>query len=160
MLEPLADRSLAGRLAGPVDAERPERIVLRVGPRLGAIEHVVGGKVEERASDRGRRLGQTGGAVGIDGECRLRFRFGPVDGGVAGSVDNQRRPAAVDHASDRAPISEIEIAVAKPDPRYARGQPRRHQLAADLPAASDDQNGRSIRAHPVATTLRPSRRPS
>ena len=61
MLEPLADRSLACRLAGSVDAERPERIVLRVGPGLGAIEHVVGGKVEERASDRGRRLGQTGG---------------------------------------------------------------------------------------------------
>ena len=47
-VEPRADRPLAGCLACPVDAEGPDRIVFAVGSRLGAVEHVIGGKVDEQ----------------------------------------------------------------------------------------------------------------
>ena len=116
-VEPLADRPLAGCLAGPVDAERPERIVFGVGRRLGAVEHVIGGKVDERDPGLGRGFGQMGRPIGVDGECRIRLRFGAINGGIGGGVDDQRRPVALHDVPDRIPIGDIEIVVAKPDRR-------------------------------------------
>ena len=108
---------LAGCLAGPVDAERPDRIVFGVGRRLGAVEHVVGGKVDERDPGVGRGFGQMGRPVGVDGERRIRLRFGAINGGVGGGVDDQRRSVALHDTPDRIPIGDIEIVVAKPDRR-------------------------------------------
>ena len=107
--------------------------------------------MDERDPGRGRGFGQMGWTIGVDGERRFRLQFGAIDGGVGGGVDDQHRPVAVDDAPDRIPIGNIEIAVAEPDQRHALRRPRLHQLAADLAAATDDQDGRAIRIHRVGT---------
>ena len=64
---------LARRLARAVDAERRDRVVLAVRPRLRAVEHVVGRDVEQRNAALGARAREMAGARRVDRE-RLASR--------------------------------------------------------------------------------------
>ncbi|MNP37257.1 hypothetical protein D3C76_1306970 [compost metagenome] len=84
-----SNRLLAGQLAAPVDAERIGLVVFGVGAGLAAVEHVVGGVVDQRNAQGLGFFGKDARSDGIDGKRRVRFAFGLVDGSVGRGVDDQ-----------------------------------------------------------------------
>ena len=69
----------AAGLAGPVDVDRPDRVVLDVGAPLLAVEHVVRGDVDQGHALRGAGAGEVARPVGVDPEGEVALLLGAVD---------------------------------------------------------------------------------
>src|SRR5690606_31618056 len=84
----LQHRLFADQLAATVRVDRRGGRVLVVGFGGGAVEHVVGGDLDQSSTGVGAGGGHTGDGVAVDGG-RLGFvGFGAVDVGVRGGVDH------------------------------------------------------------------------
>ena len=102
-------RLLAGQLAGAVDALRRDRVGLDVGRALGAVEHVVGGDVDQRNARRGAQPRQQRRAVAVGAIRRLGVRLRRVHRGVGGGVHHQPRRRVAERGLDAVGPVEIEL---------------------------------------------------
>jgi hypothetical protein len=59
-------RLLARELRAAIDVGRRGRILFHVGRALAAVEHEVGGNMQERNAGMGRRRGQSCGAIAVE----------------------------------------------------------------------------------------------
>ena len=85
---------LAGEFGGAVDVERAGGVGLDVGCRLGAVEDVVGGEVDDGGAEAGGLFAEDAGGGGVDGVGEFGLALGLVDGGVGGGVDDPARAGA------------------------------------------------------------------
>jgi hypothetical protein len=86
-------RLVAFPFAEAVHAQRRGRIVLDVGAGLAAVEHVIGGNVQQRDTSRAQAAARWAGPSRLTANASFRFLLGPVHGGVSGRVDNHIRAA-------------------------------------------------------------------
>lgn len=91
-----------------VDACRFHRIGFDVGLRLGAVEHIVGGDVNDRAGVSAGRGCEHGGTVTVDGKRGAGIVLGLVDGRVRCRVDHQIWAQGRQDGSDGRLVQQIE----------------------------------------------------
>jgi hypothetical protein len=84
----VADGLLAGQLGGAVHAQWRGGVVFAIGPRRLAIEHIVGGVMDQGDAGLGAGLGQHARRLRIDAERRVGLAFGAIHRGVGGGVDD------------------------------------------------------------------------
>jgi hypothetical protein len=114
---------LAGSLADAIGAQRIDRIALAISvPRRLAIEHAVGGDMDQRQSSPRAGVGDMRGAVAIDCEGKLRLAFGTVDGGICCRVDDQCGAARCDRPFNRVDVGDIGLGAAHRPNGPAGGQ--------------------------------------
>ena len=109
------DQPFAEQFGAPVGAFRPGRIVLTVRAIERAVEHVVGGQLQQRRADTGGGFRHVAGPLAVDGDGEALLRLGLVDGGVGGGVDHDVRPRRLEPRKNRPAILEQEDAAAKQD---------------------------------------------
>src|SRR6266496_3688445 len=96
------------------------RNLFGISGRLSAVEHVIGGNMDERNGSSLGLRGKLFRPVSIDGKCAFGFRFGLVHRCVCRSVDNR---AWLDRPHDRldgSRIFKIELRTPDRDPRKPR----------------------------------------
>ena len=134
-----AHRRLAIRLGAAVHAERRDRIVLRVSAFLAAVEHVVGGQVQDRRAGRRGGMGEHARALRIGGSSARRLAFGPVHGGVGGGVDDEARGRRRDEGGDGVGVGDVGLGALDAPRGYAPRRRQRHQLLPDLAGGAEHQ---------------------
>ncbi len=133
------DRLLAGQLAGAIDAQRVRRVVLVVGFGLAAVEHVVGGVMDQRHAEARGFFGEHLRAAGIDREGLLAVGFRRVDGGIGRRVDDQVRPQQAHLLANLLRYGEVQRIVPEGE-QLAGTRQLRLQLAGQLARAAGDQD--------------------
>ena len=95
-----ADGALAGFLAPRIGALRIDLVLLVVGNAGRAIEHIVGGDMDERHVRLGSLLGEDCRAVAVHLKGAIRLALGLVDGGIGRGIDDDGRRVPGDDGSD------------------------------------------------------------
>ncbi len=111
----LGDQPFTEQFGAPVGASRPGRIVLAVGAIERAVEHVIGGQVQQRRADSVGGFRHVAGPLAVDGDGEALLRLGLVDGGVGSGVDHHVRPRGLEASENSRAILKQEYAAAKQD---------------------------------------------
>ena len=136
----LSDRILTFCLAETIDAERRDRIVLRIRLLLLAVEHIVGRQVDQGHAQAGAGPRNDARPFSIDGHRRVGFRLGLVDEIVGGRVYYQRWHGGSHTRSTANLICDVDILLGKALDLYSAARGDRGELRGQLPALAKDQN--------------------
>ncbi len=109
------DQPFAEQFGAPVGASRPGRIVLAVGAIERAVEHVIGGQLQQRRADPVGGFRHVAGPFAVDGDGHALLRLCLVDGGVGSGIDHHVRPRGLEPGENSLAILEQEDAAAKQD---------------------------------------------
>ena len=85
----LRHHHLTLELGAAVDTSRPGRIILAVLAILGAIENIIGRKMDDRAIVLGRDCGQRTGTVAVHRIGRGRVALGIVHGCIGRCINDE-----------------------------------------------------------------------
>jgi len=91
----VSDRFFAGQLAGAVDADRARVGVFVVGLGLAAVKDTVGTDVQQPDAVLPAPMGDSPGALGVDGEGVVAVGFAAVHVGVSGRQNDAVRIGVV-----------------------------------------------------------------
>ena len=127
-----ANRLLARKLAGAIDGQRIWQIVFAPGTIAAAVEHVIGGEVDERHPAARRPPGNDARGLGIDAKRQVSFVFGAIDRRIGGRIHDQVRADAIECRSDLFELRKIEFVSAGGDDGSDRLESF-EQRAANLP---------------------------
>ena len=84
-----ADSHFSGGFRPAIDADRRDRIVLAIRAGFLAVEHIIGGQVNQRTPGLGAAFGNDRGAIAIDREGCLGFALRLIDRGIGGGINDQ-----------------------------------------------------------------------
>ena len=107
------DGQFTGQLAFAVDAQRVGRVVFGVRRRFAAIEHIVGGVVDQWNAQRRRLFSKHARGDGIDRERQLRLAFSKIHGSVCGGIDDQVRLVRPYLSTDLLGLAQIQLVTAQ-----------------------------------------------
>ena len=141
------DRPLPGELCRSVHRPRPRLVGFAVAVRRRAVEHVVGGVVNENRILSGGLGGDRGYGRGINQLRAVWLALGPIHGRVGSGVDDHRRPLPGEQGHDLfGPLEIGRLTVAGQD--VAQSSQHAAQLTAHLPSRSQnhDLHDRSLSA--------------
>jgi hypothetical protein len=127
----LPDELLTLQLGAPVHTERPGGVGL--APRLvaAAVEHIVGGVVDQPGIAVSGFLRQYAGSQRIDGARAFCFVFGLVHGGVSPGIDDDVRLMPPDAITQAVEVLQVCLLPPKSD-QFAQRRQRTLQFPADL----------------------------
>jgi len=106
-----ADGALAGFLAARIGALRIDLVLLLVRNAGGAVEHVVGGDVDEGQVRLRSLRGEHRGAVAVHLKGARLVALGLVDRGIGRGIDDDRRRVLGDCRGDCLRIANIGVAM-------------------------------------------------
>ncbi|MCY1549886.1 hypothetical protein D9M68_860880 [compost metagenome] len=109
------DRLLACQFAAAVDAEWVGPVVLVIRRGLTAVEHIVGGVMEQRHAEPGGFLGEDAGRRGVDCKSQFGLALGLVDGGVCGGIDDQLGAQFAHLLANLCRLGQVELFAAADD---------------------------------------------
>ncbi len=144
----VAHQSLAGELGGPVDPERPGRIVLPPRPARRAVEDVVGGDMQEGQAPERRRPGHRAGRRGIHRLRDLRLGFRLVHRGIGGRIDDGIRIGPGDQPGAIVGREKIGVPAAERGHLHPVARRAPDELAPDLARGAEDEEPRHRLAGP------------
>ncbi len=133
------NRLFSGQLAGAVYAERLRHVRFGVGFALAAVEHVVGGVVNQRHAQPCGFFGQHLRSACIDCEGLLTVGFCRVHGRIGRGIDDQVRPHQTHLLADLLRVGEVQGVVPKGQ-QLAGARQLQLQLTGKLPLAAGDQD--------------------
>lgn len=133
------DGLFARQFTRAVDAQRVGHIVFGVGRRLAAVEHVVGGVVDQRDAQGLGFFGQDTGRRGIDREGHIGLVLGLVDSGMRRRVDDQPGTMAADLLADLFGVGQVEL-VATEHHQFAQALQPLLQFAGNLAVLAGDED--------------------
>ena len=133
---------LACQLGGAVDVHRAGRVVLRVGRRGLAVEHVVGGDLHEVSADVVAGLPEEARRCGVYAVRQLRIQLASVHVGPGRAVDHQARSVGGHRCVDGGPVGHVKLGTgqAHHQTRLPGGAEDAHQFPAQLPAGTRHQH--------------------
>jgi len=135
---------LAGELAPTIGTERRGRIVLAPGLLATAVEDVVAAEVDEPRVRGVRRAGERADRGRVDELREVALRFGAVDRGVCGGIDDPLRCDRAHLRGDRIGFSQVAVAAAERDDVAERCE-RALQLPADLAVLAEEDDLQGVR---------------
>ena len=103
------DRLFTGQFALAVDAKRVSRICFGVRRAFAAVEHVIGGVVDQRDAKRRRFFSQNARGLRVDGERRCFLALSLVDRRISRGVDDQIGTNAPDLLTNLLGLSQIKL---------------------------------------------------
>ncbi|MNZ48352.1 hypothetical protein D3C78_660940 [compost metagenome] len=134
-----SDGLFAAQLAVPVDIQRCAGVGFPVWPAEAAVEHVVGGVVQQPGAQRGGLLGHHGGSLGVEGEGCRRLALGLLHRGVRRGVDHQLRSFGLQHAAQRGPVVQVQFGAGQ-HLQFAEAGQQRGEAAAELTVGAEEEN--------------------
>jgi len=109
------DRVFTGKFAGAVDIQRMGGIGFQVRAGFSAVEHIVGGVVNQRNIQLKCLFGQNAGRNGVDREGLLGLLCGLIDSGVSGGVDDQVGAQSLDLLANLYRLRQVELLATRHD---------------------------------------------
>jgi len=133
------DGQLTRQLAFAIHAQRVGGVVFGIGRRLAAIEHVVGGVVNQGDALGRRFFSKHARGDSIDREGQFRLVFGLVHGGVGCGNDEQVRLVRPHLGTDLVGLAKVQY-IAAQDDQLAQAGKVLLQLNGHLTGLAADQD--------------------
>lgn len=135
-----ADRQFPGQLARAIGRKRRAEIGFTIGVVGSAVEHVIGGNMEEGDSGRSGRGSHFARCIRIQRECSGSIALGFVDRGVSSGIYDQIGPMGRDCSGRGSGQHQVTIVTTDKSCAPILRPYKVCQLAGDLPGFAKNQD--------------------